>query len=153
MIQIISGLKELKKYDIIHRNLRLNNILVKNNELKISGFSFCTFYNNGNIEFDNIFITNYYKSPQLMEGQNFTFKTDIYSAGIICYEIANKRYPFDNFDEGTKIDIYNNIRVGNFLPFNSNVNEDLKHAIIAMLSVEEEERPDSDDLINQINKI
>lgn len=39
--------------------------------------------------------TPFYLSPEICNGENYTFKTDIWSFGCILYELCTKRRPFD----------------------------------------------------------
>ena len=91
-------MKDIHEHKIIHRNLKLDNLFVLNGEIKLSDFGIskyifhqCKFILNTGID--------YYKSPQMKNKMKYSNKTDIWSAGVICYEIANKRYPFANFLE------------------------------------------------------
>ena len=44
--------------------------------------------------------TPYYLSPEICHGQKYSFKSDIWSAGCILYEITCGKRPFDGGDMG-----------------------------------------------------
>jgi len=39
--------------------------------------------------------TPYYISPEILEGKPYSFKADIWSLGIVLYEMCTKKPPFD----------------------------------------------------------
>ena len=149
--QIISAINEIHKQNIIHRDLKLENILFINDTIKISDFGISKYaINNSN------FISKVgYSSPQMIKELNYSNKTDIWSAGIICYEIANKKYPFVNLKEEKDIEIKfkERIKCNKYFEFNKDINENIKKLIKLMLQVEEKERPDTYTLINLIKEI
>lgn len=100
----------------------------------------------------------HYKSPQMIKNIEYSHKTDIWSAGVICYEIANKRYPFANFEEEINdIDLENKIneriKTGKYYDFNSDIRGNIKNIIEMMLIIDEDERLDIDELLKILTSI
>ena len=89
--QISLGLLELHSKKIIHRDIKSSNILLDhNNNIKISDFGVSKFYNKS-----KTFIgTPYYISPEIINGLEYDYKTDIWSLGVLLYELANFEFPF-----------------------------------------------------------
>ena len=90
--QIIDGMIYLHNYKIpiIHNNLKSTNLLLNNNfNLKISDFNFLC--NNKK----NLF----YIAPEIIKNNNITKKCDIYSFGIILYELVTEKEPYYNIDD------------------------------------------------------
>lgn len=92
-IQIIRGVKYLHKNNIIHRDLKPENILItENDHIKISDFGLVK-----TLEADNKFYGNcttyagtlLYASPEQYNGKKYSFETDLYSLGIILFEMEN----------------------------------------------------------------
>ncbi len=85
VIQILKGYYQLKKHQIIHRDLKPKNILVKNNIYKIADFG------TAKIISSNILAsrhgTGHYMSPQIKSAQKYTSKTDVWSIGIMYFEM------------------------------------------------------------------
>lgn len=87
--QILIAVEYLHKKNIIHRDLKPSNIMITNeNKIKLIDFGISkikdTFYN----EFTVVnFATPKYAAPEQLIGESVTNKSDIYSLGIIFYEI------------------------------------------------------------------
>ena len=120
MRQIVSGVQYLHNRKIIHRDLKLDNILVNfnnvfdlqnmnllNAKVKIIDFGFARLIPEGNIAL-SILGSPINMSPEILEnlqrygeyGDNakknpYDFKADIYSLGTICYEMLVGVPPFD----------------------------------------------------------
>ena len=91
--QIISGLKCLFESKIIHRDIKPHNILLSDNTVKISDFGFAKTFN------DNDLISTFcgsplYMAPEILKLKEYTNKADIWSLGVILYEIVFKKHPY-----------------------------------------------------------
>lgn len=94
--QILKALSYAHKNNIIHRDLKPENILVDNSfKLKISDFGLA-FTTDENFITDQYSIvgTPCYMSPEQISGERLTSKSDLFSAGIIFYELLIGRNPF-----------------------------------------------------------
>ena len=101
--QFFSGLDYLHRNNIIHRDLKPENILVNEKlELKISDFGLALALNDGfSTKTHSIVGTPCYMSPEQVKGKKLTLQSDLFTAGIIVYEIFTKKNLFltDQFDE------------------------------------------------------
>jgi serine/threonine protein kinase len=112
LYQILISLQYIHSKDIIHRDLNPNNILIKNNIIKIGDFGISKNAFNNEIIIDDDNGISLYKSPEQIENKICTKKSDIYSVGIIYFELLMK---FTTFTEKIKeinkikndINIYN----------------------------------------------
>lgn len=92
---IMNGFKYLCSHEIIHRDLKPANILVHNGRCKISDFGFAK-----NLEFgENTILrsvvgTPLYMSPQILSKQSYTNKSDLWSVGLIFYEMIYGQTPW-----------------------------------------------------------
>ena len=118
IIQILLGIKEIHKNNIIHRDLKPENILISDNDkIKICDFGLSK-YTTDQSEFSSTVRTKKYFSPQIVNNEKYSNKADIWSAGIICYELANKKYPFMDIEKETELQIYERIKLGKYLEKN-----------------------------------
>jgi cyclin-dependent kinase 7 len=89
MIQILSGLAEIHRNGILHRDLAPSNILIKKNGIvKISDFGLSRFIASPGRPMSQGVITINYRSPEILFGAKFySFSIDVWSAGCILAEL------------------------------------------------------------------
>ena len=76
----------------MHRDLKPQNILVsnaKNVEIKLTDFGFATFFDEDE-KLDLPLGTPYYLSPEIVKEEKYDQKCDIWSAGVIMYEMLQE---------------------------------------------------------------
>ncbi len=89
MSQVVEGIGYLHKKNIVHRDLKPSNIMIdKEGVVKIIDFGISklkdTFYSDYTL---SGFATKNYSSPEQLAGRIITNQSDIYSLGLIFYEI------------------------------------------------------------------
>ena len=96
MLQITDGIKEAHDSYIIHRDLKPQNILIKENgEVKITDFGIAMALNSTQLTQTNSVIGSvHYLPPEQASGKGATIKSDIYSMGILFYELLTGKLPF-----------------------------------------------------------
>src|ERR1043165_3198533 len=90
---IVAGLSHLHNQKIIHRDLHSGNILYENEfDVVISdlGISKSSTDNDG----DEIYGVISYMAPEILQGKGYTEASDIYSLGMIMWELITGRVPF-----------------------------------------------------------
>ena len=90
---ILKGFKELHAKGIVHRDLKPANLLMTDYFLKIADLGLSKAANTNYEMFESIVGTPMYMSPQLFEGK-YTSKTDIWSLGLILYEMLYGTIPW-----------------------------------------------------------
>ncbi|RIA79491.1 kinase-like domain-containing protein, partial [Glomus cerebriforme] len=83
---IACGLSVIHKKELIHRDLHIGNILRFKYNASITDMGLCKPANYNVLE-KNIFGVLPYIAPEILRGQNYTKASDIYSFGIIMYEV------------------------------------------------------------------
>jgi len=145
------ALKFIHSLGIIHRDLKTSNILIKNGQIKIADFGLAIFNN----EINNFGIgTEIYSSPEQKNSIFYNEKTDIFSLGLIFYEILQ---PYKCVME--KIENFNFLKKFNKIP-NENFQKKfpfLCNVILNMINKDFHLRPDENEIINvidnEINKL
>ena len=83
--------------------------------------------------------TPYYLSPEIIEARPYSFKSDIWSLGILLYEMCALEPPFKS--EGY-MQLAMRICMGNYPPIPSQYSSELSNLINSILNREADERPD-----------
>lgn len=94
--QIIEGFKVLYQNRIIHRDIKPANILLHEGIAKITDFGFARVVE-GDMEKSGQFSkvgTPLYMSPQILNDQKFSAKTDVWSLGMMLYEMLYGKTPW-----------------------------------------------------------
>ncbi len=91
------GLEEAHRLGVIHRDLKPGNIMIdKDGDAKIMDFGIARSLSGKGITGAGVMIgTPEYMSPEQVEGKEVDQRSDIYSLGIILYEMVTGRLPFD----------------------------------------------------------
>ena len=95
--RIADGLREIHKKELIHRDLHIGNILKFSGQAKITDMGLCRPADYNKLENTNnnkIYGVLPYIAPEILRGQNYTKASDIYSFGIIMYEVISGLPPY-----------------------------------------------------------
>jgi len=109
--QIISGLKYIHDKNLIHRDIKFENIILINNSdndnndninIKIVDYDFLTHEDNATKPCG----TPYYIAPEMMYKDKVDHNVDIWSLGVIIYAMLTDEFPFEG---DTNQDLFQNI--------------------------------------------
>ena len=97
--QIAQALSVAHRHDIIHRDIKPQNIMVQpDGNIKVMDFGIARAKNSHLTTDNSVLGTAHYVSPEQTQGKELGPTTDIYSLGIVMYEAATGRVPFDGDD-------------------------------------------------------
>lgn len=97
--QIAQALSVAHRHDIIHRDIKPQNIMVQpDGNIKVMDFGIARAKNSHLTTDNSVLGTAHYVSPEQTQGKPLGPTTDIYSLGIVMYEAATGVVPFDGDD-------------------------------------------------------
>ena len=96
-LQILAALGHAHSRRIIHRDVKSQNIMVtRNGQMKVADFGIAGLADTQTLSGDGSVIGSvHYFSPEQAKGMKATEASDLYSVGIILYEMLTGRVPFD----------------------------------------------------------
>src|SRR5713101_2767545 len=90
----------LHDHGIVHRDLKPGNIFVENGAVKVGDYGLCKFISSSQRTAQTQSVgTVHYMAPEISTG-NYHKQIDIYSAGVILYEMMTGHVPFDGESAG-----------------------------------------------------
>lgn len=94
--QVCAALAVAHGYDVIHRDIKPHNIMVKpDGSVKVMDFGIARAGNTTMTQTGSVLGTAHYVSPEQAQGKELTAASDLYSLGVVLYEAACGQLPFD----------------------------------------------------------
>ncbi len=94
-IQVARGIEAAHNKGIIHRDIKPQNIMIsKDGKVKVTDFGIAKAVSSNTVHAD-MMGSVHYTSPEQARNGYVTYRSDIYSLGIVMYEMATGRVPFD----------------------------------------------------------
>lgn len=138
-VQIALALRQLHKQHLLHRDLKSANcFLTSSGVVKLGDFGFSKQLNYTMALASTVCGTPYYFSPELCQKLPYNNKSDVWSLGVILYEMINLRKPFEakNLPELRK-----RVVTEEPAPFVVPVSDDLKNLTMMLLRKSSSARP------------
>ena len=123
MSEIIFALYSLHEKEIIHKDIKIENIYIFNDKLvKIKNLYLVRISEEPKNEFNSLI----YMPPEMFSFQEYTCYTDIWDLGIVLYELVMLEKPFQGINSD---EIKNNIINEKYTPFPDNIDIRLKRLL------------------------
>lgn len=94
--QITLSLLSLHSKRILHRDVKTQNILIKEGVLKLGDFGISRTLEEDLDKAETICGTPYFMPPEVCNNHPYDFKADVWAMGVIVYELITLRKPFDS---------------------------------------------------------
>jgi len=154
--QICEGLAQAHKKGIVHRDLKPQNIMLdREGNARIMDFGIaCSLETKGVTDTGMMIGTPEYMSPEQVEGNEADFRSDIYSLGVIIYEMVTGKIPFDGETALSIALKHKNEAPRDPCEFNNKIPEALSQTILrCMQKVGELRYQKAEELLSDLKKV
>ena len=140
MSQLNNAFRKLSENHIIHRDLKLGNILIKYKDESKTKFipKLCDYGFSKELN-KNITSTHLgtpaTMAPEIMKNQSYNEKADLWSVGVILYQLHFKELPYPGLDENSILK-----KIKNRTPYKQSENPELRDLINKLLVEDPEKR-------------
>merc|ERR1719399_580368 len=142
MRQLSSALSYMQKKRIMHRDVKPANIfLAEDGTLKLGDLGLGRFFSSQTMEAFSKVGTPLYMSPEVLKGNGYDMKSDVWSLGCVFYELCVRRSPFKHPEKNMSLyDLFLTISKGQYAPLPEGFSADLRKTVDGMLTLEVEKR-------------
>lgn len=146
MAELLSGLAYLHSRRIIHRDIKTSNIfLSETNHAKLGDFGACTVLTSASVAACSMIGTPLYFSPEVCAEETYDERSDVWSLGVVFYEMCTLRHPFE---ADHLPGLIQQILTKEVAPFSVELDSRFEDIVLKMLSKDPRERPTAQDIID-----
>eukprot|EP00735_Rhodelphis_limneticus_P003810 TRINITY_DN15331_c0_g1::TRINITY_DN15331_c0_g1_i1::g.22718::m.22718 TRINITY_DN15331_c0_g1::TRINITY_DN15331_c0_g1_i1::g.22718 ORF type:complete len:758 (+),score=47.65,sp/F4JBP3/ATG1B_ARATH/46.86/2e-80,Pkinase/PF00069.20/9.6e-77,Pkinase_Tyr/PF07714.12/1.2e-47,DUF3543/PF12063.3/1.9e-09,Kdo/PF06293.9/7.9e-05,APH/PF01636.18/4.4e+02,APH/PF01636.18/0.2,MIT/PF04212.13/1.3e+03,MIT/PF04212.13/0.49,Kinase-like/PF14531.1/1.8e+03,Kinase-like/PF14531.1/0.28,ABC1/PF03109.11/0.34,DUF605/PF04652.11/11 TRINITY_DN len=147
--QLSSGLEVLHNQNVIHRDLKPQNLLLCGDEdaptLKLADFGFARYFEPQKM-METLCGSPLYMAPEVLSHNKYDAKADLWSVGVILYEMLFRRTPYDGENPRQLLDRIRSREVS--FPADCRVSAEAQHLIKILLCRDPTRRASHQDLCN-----
>lgn len=148
-LQCCLSLEHIHRHKMLHRDIKGANILLTSNGLtKLGDFGFSHQYEDtvsGGVA-STFCGTPYYLAPELWNNQRYSKKADVWSLGVLLYEIMALKRPFTaNNMKG----LMAKVNAGEYAPLPTHYSRELQDLVRFILVTDANQRPSIAELLEQ----
>jgi len=93
--QLLNAFRAIYKENILHRDLKPSNILIHNGIYKIADFGFCKKMSGPQELTFTMVGSPIYMAPEVLKGYPYNIKADVWSLGVVLYELLYGVCPYE----------------------------------------------------------
>jgi serine/threonine protein kinase len=154
--QLLNGLIYLKNNNILHRNIKPDNILLDENNIpKIANFRLAALMKDENSEtlnkdkelyYNNSYVGHkYFVCPEIKNGIKYDYSCDIFALGLTMLCLISKNNPVKYIDSEDK-------NIINFNRINFGYNTQIRNLVIRMINGDPKLRPNAKEIYDELIK-
>ncbi|MDH5386209.1 MAG: protein kinase, partial [Candidatus Aminicenantes bacterium] len=154
--QVCEGLAEAHKLGVVHRDLKPSNIMIdREGTVRIMDFGIARSLKEKGITGAGVMIgTPEYMSPEQCEAKEVDTRTDIYSLGVILYEMATGQLPFSGDTPLSIAMKHKGETPKNPMQLNAQIPDSVSQIILTCMAKDKNKRYQSaEELLKELNKI
>lgn len=155
-IQITEGINAAHKKGIIHRDIKSSNIMLSDDgRIRVMDFGLAHIHGDPNItKRGSTPGTTAYMSPEQLRGEEVDFRSDIWSLGIVLFEMLTGQTPFQgNFDQAIIYSILHE-KPKSLRKINPEIPDELEQIVLSCLEKDRKNRVQSaDELLKKLKEI
>ena len=153
-MQIAKALEHAHERSIVHRDIKPHNIMVlKNGSVKVTDFGIARVMSKSNTLTKEALGSVHYISPEQAKGSWVDNRSDLYSLGVVMYEMMTGRPPYDG--ESPVAIAIQHINGGAAMPstLNPNIPSGLEQIIMRSMALETDDRyPSATELVKDMEE-
>jgi serine/threonine protein kinase len=140
--QVCEGLEEAHRLGVVHRDLKPSNIMIdKEGNARVMDFGIARSMKAKGITGAGVMIgTPEYMSPEQAEGKDVDLRSDIYSLGVILYEMVTGQIPFEGDTPLSIAMKHKGEMPQNPKELNTQISDDLNQLILKCLEKDKDQR-------------
>jgi len=144
-VQLCFAMKHVHEQKVLHRDLKTQNIfLMLTGQIKLGDFGIARVLDATKDYAKTMVGTPYYLSPEIIEDRPYNFKSDIWSCGVVLYEMTTLKHPFD---ADSLVILASKILKDEYPPPDAMYTSDMKELIKKMLCKDAAQRPFCPDIL------
>ncbi|CAK81181.1 unnamed protein product (macronuclear) [Paramecium tetraurelia] len=144
--QMTLALCYLHEQKILHRDLKTQNVFLKNGRVRLGDFGIAKVLDSTRDLANTCIGTPYYMSPELFKYKPYSYKSDVWALGCCLYEMCNLRHAFDAQSmNGLALKILK----GSYPSISQSYSKGLRELINKMLNVNPKARPTIQEIVHK----
>ena len=146
-VQLSSAILFCHRMRILHRDLKTSNIFLHGpgQVVKLADFGIARVLQSEGSLASTVIGTPYYMSPELVNNESYSYKSDVWALGCVLYEMATLKHAFD---AGNMCALVMSILRGKYTPLSQNQYSSRLAALIdSMLQLEPSSRPNMEEVL------